>query len=92
MMTRLRSTAATCIALVLMVLPSRVAQARVVRVVVDTRHPIGNGHVVGDGGAYERITGRIYIALDPHIRTTLASSISHSRRRSRRVRPLGWRR
>jgi hypothetical protein len=41
------------------------ALARVVRVVVDRREPIGGGIAFGAGGAYERVTGRIYFAFDP---------------------------
>ena len=43
----------------------RAAEARVVRVVVETRTPIGNGVSFGTAGAYERLTGKVYYAFDP---------------------------
>ena len=41
------------------------AQARVTRIVVDSRTPAYNGAAQGDAGAYERITGRAFGTLDP---------------------------
>jgi hypothetical protein len=41
------------------------AEARVVRVVIDTREPIAGGAPLGAAGAYERITGRVFFAFDP---------------------------
>jgi hypothetical protein len=39
--------------------------ARVVRVVVDARGPVAQGHAFGAAGAYERIQGRVFYAFDP---------------------------
>ena len=41
------------------------AEARVVRVVIDTRGTIAGGASFGAAGAYERITGRVFFAFDP---------------------------
>jgi len=41
------------------------AEARVVRVVIDTREPLAGGASFGTTGAYERITGRVFFAFDP---------------------------
>ena len=41
------------------------AEARVVRVVIDTRETIAGGASFGAAGAYERITGRVFFAFDP---------------------------
>jgi hypothetical protein len=41
------------------------AEARVVRVVIDTREPLAGGASFGVAGAYERITGRVFFAFDP---------------------------
>jgi hypothetical protein len=41
------------------------ASARVVRLIVDSRVPIANGAAFGAGGAYDRLTGRIFYAFDP---------------------------
>lgn len=41
------------------------AEARVVRVVIDTRETIADGASFGAVGAYERITGRVFFAFDP---------------------------
>jgi hypothetical protein len=41
------------------------AEARVVRVVMDTRETIAGGASFGNTGAYERITGRVFFAFDP---------------------------
>ena len=41
------------------------ALARVVRVTIDRRDPIGGGASFGKSGAYDRITGRVYFAFDP---------------------------
>src|SRR5689334_17852435 len=40
-------------------------QARVVRVDITSRDDIDNGKSFGDSGIYERITGKVYFALDP---------------------------
>ena len=42
-----------------------VAQAEVVRVVVERREPLADGYAFGDTGPYEKITGRMYLAVDP---------------------------
>lgn len=41
------------------------ADARVVRVVIDSREPLAGGASFGTTGAYERITGRVFFAFDP---------------------------
>jgi len=41
------------------------ALAHVVRVVIETREPLAAGASFGSGGAYERLTGRVYFAFDP---------------------------
>ena len=38
-------------------------QARVTRVVIESRSDVLNGQVFGDAGAYERLTGRVYFSL-----------------------------
>ncbi|HEV7674824.1 MAG TPA: hypothetical protein VGQ12_09865, partial [Candidatus Angelobacter sp.] len=40
-------------------------QARVVRVDITSRADIGNGKPFGAAGAYEKIIGRVYFAVDP---------------------------
>lgn len=41
------------------------AQARVVRVEITSREDIQQGKPFGDAGAYEKIVGRVYFAVDP---------------------------
>ena len=41
------------------------ARAEVVRVEIDGRAPFADGHRFGRSGAYEKITGRIYLSIDP---------------------------
>jgi hypothetical protein len=41
------------------------ASAEVVRVQIDRREPFAEGHVFGSSGPYERISGRLYLAVDP---------------------------
>src|ERR1700757_4002952 len=41
------------------------SHARVVRVEITSRTDIDNGRPFGAVGAYERITGRVYFAVDP---------------------------
>jgi hypothetical protein len=53
------------LALLLSLLAPAAALARVVRVTVDSREPIGGGASFGRAGAYDRITGRVYFAFDP---------------------------
>lgn len=48
------------------------AQARITRIVADSRTPAYNGTVQGNAGAYETITGRTFGTLDP---TTPQNSI-----------------
>ena len=60
---RLARVAAALIAIVCVASP---AQARVVRVDVQHRTTIGGGTVFGTAGTYDRLTGRIYFAFDPH--------------------------
>src|SRR6476659_9186203 len=55
----------TIAAIVLLAAVSRVALARVVRVVIDRRESIADGAPFGDAGAYERLVGRIFFAFDP---------------------------
>lgn len=45
--------------------PAGVAEAKVVRVVVDRREDVLGGREWGDAGAYEKLVGRIYFAFDP---------------------------
>ncbi|HUQ45384.1 MAG TPA: alpha/beta hydrolase domain-containing protein [Gemmatimonadaceae bacterium] len=59
-----RTRASIAALLFLMVAPGE-ALARVVRVTIETREPIGGGVSFGRAGAYERITGRVYFAFDP---------------------------
>ena len=40
-------------------------QAHVVRVEITSRTDIDNGKPFGAAGAYEKITGRVYFAVDP---------------------------
>ena len=42
-----------------------VASAEVVRVQIDRREPFAEGHVFGASGPYERISGRLHLAVDP---------------------------
>jgi hypothetical protein len=42
-----------------------IAEARVVRVEIASRSDIENGKQFGTAGAYEKITGRVFFALDP---------------------------
>jgi hypothetical protein len=44
------------------------ASAEVVRFEIRTREPIANGEKFGDVGAYERIVGTVYYAIDPKLR------------------------
>ncbi len=44
---------------------STVGQAEVVRMVVERREPLAEGHAFGDTGPYEKITGRMYLAVEP---------------------------
>jgi hypothetical protein len=55
------------ISLVLMLVGTAVsiAEARVVRVEIASRGDIENGKTFGTAGAYEKITGRIFFAVDP---------------------------
>jgi len=48
----------------IMVMPPLVS-ARVVRIEVDSRELVANGQIFGRSGAYERITGKIYLEVDP---------------------------
>jgi alpha/beta hydrolase family protein len=41
------------------------AEARVVRVEITSRAEVENGKAFGNAGPYEKITGRVYFALDP---------------------------
>jgi hypothetical protein len=59
--TFLRVTAVTAIALLI----AAGARAEVVRIVVDSRSDLAGGMRFGSVGAYERITGTIYFAVDP---------------------------
>jgi hypothetical protein len=54
------SVALLALILALIVAP---LNARVVRVEVASRHDVLNGKAFGDAGAYERITGRVYLSL-----------------------------
>ncbi|HET9839782.1 MAG TPA: alpha/beta hydrolase domain-containing protein [Candidatus Angelobacter sp.] len=52
-------------AFLLVCLPARAADARVVRVEITSRTEIASGKDFGDVGPYEKIVGRVYFALDP---------------------------
>lgn len=41
------------------------ADARVVRLVIDSRQPLAGGREYGPAGAYERLVGRVFYAFDP---------------------------
>jgi hypothetical protein len=58
--------AVTALGLLLTLLVSERALARVVRVTVDRRELIGGGVLFGAAGQYERITGRVFFAFDPN--------------------------
>lgn len=53
------------LALLLTVLTPADALARVVRITIDKRDPIGGSASFGAAGAYDRIMGRVYFAFDP---------------------------
>ena len=53
------------IALILVVLGSELAHARVVRVEIRERGPFAGGHEFGKVGAYEKIVGRLHCEVDP---------------------------
>ena len=46
-------------------LAAQIAEARVVRFVVESREPFAGGPPRGQTGAYERLTGAAYIEVDP---------------------------
>ena len=55
----------------IMIMPPLVS-ARVVRIEVDSRELVANGQIFGRSGAYEKITGKIYLEVDPdHIANQL---------------------
>jgi hypothetical protein len=56
---------AAAAALALLAAAPRTLLARVVRVVVDRREPVGGGASFGAAGAYERVVGRLFFAFDP---------------------------
>ncbi|HEY6308282.1 MAG TPA: alpha/beta hydrolase domain-containing protein [Candidatus Angelobacter sp.] len=58
---RLRAT----LILALLVCLAAAAQARVVRVEILSRSDVQDGKAFGAAGAYERITGRVYFAVNP---------------------------
>ncbi len=64
-MTRRLPRRAASFALVLCLAAPEAALARVVRVTIDSRTPIGAGASFGKAGAYDRITGKVYFAFDP---------------------------
>ncbi len=41
------------------------ALAEVVRLQVDRREPFAKGHAFGESGSYEKLTGRLYLEVDP---------------------------
>jgi hypothetical protein len=45
--------------------PATGADARVVRIVIDSRQVIGDGRSFGSVGPYERVIGRVFYAFDP---------------------------
>ncbi|MDB4898494.1 MAG: hypothetical protein JWN53_302 [Gemmatimonadetes bacterium] len=59
-----RRAGAGALTVALLVVP-RAADARVVRVSVESRQLIAAGKAFGAAGAYERITGKVYFAFDP---------------------------
>jgi len=52
-------------ALLLVAIFARTAEARVVRVEITSRADIENGKAFGNAGPYEKITGRVFFAVDP---------------------------
>jgi hypothetical protein len=42
-----------------------VASAEVVRVQVDRREPFADGHEFGTSGPYERLSGRLFLEVEP---------------------------
>lgn len=53
------------VALPALLLSAAAAEARVTRIVIDQQAPAFEGHTVGNAGAYVRIRGRIFGAVDP---------------------------
>jgi alpha/beta hydrolase family protein len=51
--------------LLMIALLAGAAQARVVRVEISSRADVENGKSFGNAGAYEKLTGRVYFAVDP---------------------------
>jgi hypothetical protein len=49
-----------------LILSARSAAAAVEEVEILVREPFADGHVFGEGGAYERIKGRLHYAVDPY--------------------------
>ena len=64
---RSRSCAvALAVALSLLVAPERPpARAEVVRMEIDRRVPFADGHSFGRSGPYEKVTGRLFVEVDP---------------------------
>jgi hypothetical protein len=58
----------TTLGLLLTLVISNSALARVVRITIDRRELIGGGMSFGTAGPYERITGRVFFAFDPNNR------------------------
>jgi hypothetical protein len=56
---------AAWLALSLLALLPVTLEARVVRIVIDSRQPLAGGRIFGDAGAYERLVGRAFYAFDP---------------------------
>lgn len=61
----MRSARAQATWIVVVILLAVSAEARVVRVEVSSRSDVQGGKSSGSTGAYERITGRVYFAIDP---------------------------
>lgn len=59
------AVSAACFVIGVLVLTALPVDARVVRVVVDSRLPLAGGQAFGAAGAYERIVGRVFYAFDP---------------------------
>ncbi len=60
-----RFLSAVLAACTLSLLAASPLDARVVRMVIDSRQPLAGGRAFGAAGAYERIVGRMFYAFDP---------------------------
>jgi len=66
--TRIRAWAACLTLVVAFGLTTTPLSAAVARFEIESRTPFANGESFGDVGAYERIVGKVYYAIDPALR------------------------